>query len=327
MPTTVIEQIAELVDGASPDQVAGTTGLSANTVRELARAFSDPALGPGRTLAVGGGVGVSGSNATAAQVPIALLNYVAGNIGATVDFSSASTLSTTATYADMRDLANDMRSGEVELAIVHNVNPVFTMPAAADFGGALAQVPFVASLSSLPDETTARADLLLPTHTPLESWGDSNPRYGVYGLIQPVMRPVFDTRTPAICCSRWPGRWVRKRRPVCHGGVSTASCGTSGNGCSQRRNRTPRRRSPKRPISRPTGRMRCGAAGRPSRSSRSRSTSSPSCSKPAWWATWRLPPRNGPTPCFPVPHTNVCTIQPQQVGRAVGRGCGCARAS
>ena len=28
-----------------------------------------------------------------------------------------------------------------------------------------------------------------------------------------------------------------------------------------------------------------------------------------------------------VPHTNVCTIQPKQVGRAVGRGCGCARAS
>ena len=25
-------------------------------------------------------------------------------------------------------------------------------------------------------------------------------------------------------------------------------------------------------------------------------------------------------------HTNVCTIQPKQVGRAVGRGCGCARA-
>ena len=29
---------------------------------------------------------------------------------------------------------------------------------------------------------------------------------------------------------------------------------------------------------------------------------------------------------FVVPHTNVCTIQPKQVGRAVGRGCGCARA-
>ena len=194
VPDEVIEQIAELVDGASPDQVAGTTGLAADTIRELARAFSDPALGPGRTLAVGGGVGVSGSTATAAQVAIALLNYVAGNIGATVDFSSASTLNTTATYADMRDLAEDMRSGDVELAIIHNVNPVFTMPAAADFGGALAQVPFVASLSPLPDETTAQADVLLPTHTALESWGDSNPRHGVLGLIQPVMQPVFDTR-------------------------------------------------------------------------------------------------------------------------------------
>ena len=35
----------------------------------------------------------------------------------------------------------------------------------------------------------------------------------------------------------------------------------------------------------------------------------------------------GDTSPFLVPHTNVCTIQPQQVGRAVGRGCGCARAS
>ena len=194
VPEEVVAQIAGLVDGASPDQVAGTTGLSADTIRELARAFSDPALGPGRTLAVGGGGGVSGSNATAAQVAIALLNYVAGNIGATVDFSSASTLSTAATYADMRGLADQMRSGDVELAIIYTVNPVFTMPAAADFGDALAQVPFVASLSSLPDETTAQADLLLPTHTALESWGDNHPRHGVRGLMQPVMQPVFDTR-------------------------------------------------------------------------------------------------------------------------------------
>ncbi len=194
VPDGVIEQIAALVDGASPDQVAGTTGLDADTIRGLARAFSDTTRGPGRTLAVGGGVGVSGSNATAAQVAIALLNFVAGNIGATVDFSSASTLSSTATYADMRDLADEMRSGNVELAIIHNVNPVFTMPGAADFGGALAEVPFVTSLSSLPDETTALADLLLPTHTALESWGDSNPRHGVLGLMQPVMQPVFDTQ-------------------------------------------------------------------------------------------------------------------------------------
>ena len=189
----VIARIAGLVGGASPEQVSDTTGLAAGRIRELARAFSDPELGPGRTLAVGGGVGVSGANATATQVAIALLNYVAGNVGVTVDLASASTL-TSATYADMRELADTMRSGDIDVAIVHDVNPVFTIPGAAEFGDALAQVPFVVSLSSLPDETTAQADLLLPTHTALESWGDSNPRRGVYGLMQPVMQPVFDTR-------------------------------------------------------------------------------------------------------------------------------------
>ena len=193
VPADALEQIADLVSVASPDTVATRTGLPADTIRDLARAFSDPAQGPGRTLAVGGGVGVSGANATAAQSAIALLNYVAGNIGDTVDFDAASTLDA-ATYAEMRALANSMRSGEIELAIIYNVNPVFAMPGAADFGGALAQVPFVVSLSSQPDETTAQADLLLPTHTPLESWGDSNPRRGVYGLMQPTMQPVFDTR-------------------------------------------------------------------------------------------------------------------------------------
>ena len=43
-------------------------------------------------------------------------------------------------------------------------------------------------------KTTAQADLVLPDHSPLESWGDHSPRPGVHSLMQPVMAPVFDTR-------------------------------------------------------------------------------------------------------------------------------------
>ena len=193
VPAAEAARIGELVAGATPEAVSGAAGLSAERIRELARAFSDPAGGPGRTLAVGGGVGVSGANATAAQVAVTLLNHVAGNVGATVDFGAAF-VADAATYGDMQALAGAMRAGGIELAIVHDVNPVFAMPAAADFRGALAEVPFVAALSSLPDETTGQADLLLPVHTALESWGDSNPRRGVWGLMQPTMQPVFDTR-------------------------------------------------------------------------------------------------------------------------------------
>ena len=186
-------RIGELVAAFTPEAVSAAAGLPAERIRELARAFSDPARGPGRTLAVGGGVGVSGANATAAHVAVMLLNHAAGNVGATVDFGAASTLDA-ATSADMQALADAMRAGEIELAVVHDVNPVFALPAAAGFGRALAEVPFTVALSSQPDETTAQADLLLPVHTALESWGDSQPRRGVRGLMQPTMRPVFDTR-------------------------------------------------------------------------------------------------------------------------------------
>ena len=188
----LVVRIAELVADAAPEQVANQTGISTERIRELARAFSDPSLGAGRTLAVGGGVGVSGSKATATQMAVALLNYVAGNIGATVDFSEASSIKSSR-YADMLELVEKMRSGEIDVAIIQDVNPMFNMPGAAEFETALARVPFVVSLSSQSDETTAQADLLLPTHSALEAWGDSNPRPGVYGLQQPVMQPVFDT--------------------------------------------------------------------------------------------------------------------------------------
>ncbi len=193
VPEELVPRIGQLVAAASPAAVAENTGVSAGVIRQLARDFSDPARGPGRTLAVGGGVGVSGATATATQSAIALLNYVAGNLGATVDFGAASTVDA-ASFADMQTLAGEMRAGAIELAVIYDVNPVFTMPGAADFQGALAQVPFVVNLSSLPDETTALADLLLPAHHALESWGDSNPRHGVHGLMQPTMQPVFDTR-------------------------------------------------------------------------------------------------------------------------------------
>jgi molybdopterin-containing oxidoreductase family iron-sulfur binding subunit len=78
--------------------------------------------------------------------------------------------------------------------LVHGTNPVYSLPASSGFDEALAKVPFVVSLASLPDETSERANLVLPDHTPLESWGDAEPRPGIHSLVQPTLRPLYDTR-------------------------------------------------------------------------------------------------------------------------------------
>ena len=189
-----LARIRALVADWTPEAAAARSGVPAGRIVQLARAFSDPGAGPGRTLAAGGGVAVSGSSGTAAQVAIALLNTVAGNVGSTVRFASDGLWDTASTCADLIELADAMRDGAIDLLILHQVNPVHTLPAAADFAGALDTVPFVASTSSWPDETTARADLILPAHTPLESWGDHRPAAGQHGLMQPAMRPLYDTR-------------------------------------------------------------------------------------------------------------------------------------
>ena len=189
-----VAQISELVRDYGVDDIAVQTGVTADRLRELARGFSNPAAGPGRTLAVGSGVAGSGENATADQVAINLLNHVAGNIGRTVRFGPDAAWARASSYRDLTALTETMRSGEIDVLLVHDVNLVHTMPGSADFAGALDAVGFVVATSSHRDETSARSDLVLPTHTPLESWGDVEPVTGIRGLMQPAMRPLFDTK-------------------------------------------------------------------------------------------------------------------------------------
>jgi molybdopterin-containing oxidoreductase family iron-sulfur binding subunit len=186
--------ITDLVASYSPDRVAGQTGIPTAKLTELARLFSDPKTGPGRSLAIGGGVAASGANATALQVALNLLNYVAGNVGTTVLFGPDSSYGRASTYRELAELVESMRAGDIEILITHDVNPAFASPAALGFSAALERVPFVASFSNTLDETTARAHLVVPTHGPLESWGDEEPRAGVRGLRQPVIAARFDSR-------------------------------------------------------------------------------------------------------------------------------------
>jgi molybdopterin-containing oxidoreductase family iron-sulfur binding subunit len=75
------------------------------------------------------------------------------------------------------------------------VNPVFTLPGELKVAEAVEKVPFVVSLSAFLDETSEKAHLILPESTSFESWGDYNPKKSVTGITQPVMRPVFNTKS------------------------------------------------------------------------------------------------------------------------------------
>ncbi len=178
--------LAGVLRDFDPDSVASRCGVPAERIRRLGLALAAaerPALLPP-------GVSLSSRRGTATQGAVLLLGAVVGALNQTLYVPPPREGSA----ASFREVLRFVESIGEGVLIVHGSNPVYSLPPGAGFAEALERVGFLVSTASMPDETSARADLVLPDHTPLESWGDAAPRAGVRSLIQPTLRPLFDTR-------------------------------------------------------------------------------------------------------------------------------------
>ncbi|MBI3667558.1 MAG: molybdopterin-dependent oxidoreductase [Acidobacteria bacterium] len=88
----------------------------------------------------------------------------------------------------------------VEAVLLHDVNPVFSLPNGEVFRQSFQEVPFIASFTSFMDETSSLADLVLPAPTGLERWQEaaSPPAfpYAVESISPPVIAARHRTRHP-----------------------------------------------------------------------------------------------------------------------------------
>jgi molybdopterin-containing oxidoreductase family iron-sulfur binding subunit len=188
--------------GSTPQQAAQASGVEVAVLLELKREFD--AARPAMVLA--GGNTPSGMDLCVAAHN---LNSATGAVGTTIKPAEAiNSFEGIDSPAQLRGLAQRMQAGSVPLLMVRGVDPVYLMPKSSGFAAAIAKVPFKVSFSSIPDETTASADLVLPDNHSLESWGDAEPVRGTLSLQQPAMDPVFDTRATAdviIAVSRMMG--------------------------------------------------------------------------------------------------------------------------
>ncbi|HEX4602257.1 MAG TPA: molybdopterin-dependent oxidoreductase [Gemmatimonadales bacterium] len=178
-------RLKPLLAAHAPDTVAPRVGVPAPEITRLAREFARSQGG----LAVAGGVAAQYPNGAEIVAAVNLLNYVAGQVGKTVQFGPNHGLERAGSFHEMAQVVQDMSAGKVALLLVHGANPGHSLPGA--FAPAAAKVGFKVSFSPYWDETAAAADLVLPDLHPLEQWNDSRPQAGVYALQQPVMQPVF----------------------------------------------------------------------------------------------------------------------------------------
>ena len=147
---------------------------------------------------------VSGSNDADEQVVVNAINNALGNYGATIITERPCLLKSSNDPAVSR-LLSDMSSGSVGAVIFWNCNPAYSMPDAKALTAALAKVKLKVSLSDREDETAALCDYVCPDHHYLESWGDAEPYKGAFSLMQPTIRPLFNTRQAAHSLLKWSG--------------------------------------------------------------------------------------------------------------------------
>jgi molybdopterin-containing oxidoreductase family iron-sulfur binding subunit len=180
-----VEPLRPLVKAIDAEAAARAAGVSVAQIEELARAFAQ-AEG---SVALAGPMGATGSLARDTAIAAALLNYAAGRIGQTVDFSRPHALSAATEHEQVEQLIGSV--GKQGVLIVHGANPAFTMAGAADL---IKKAGAVVYLGTMMDETAALATWVLPIDSPLESWGDYEPIVGVHSLMQPTMGRLWDTR-------------------------------------------------------------------------------------------------------------------------------------
>jgi len=196
---------AVLYQNVDVREMATASDVPVETLRRLAGAFADA----DRAVAIPGGYLAGQRNGFSSMLAVQALNLVVAQVGREGGVFLSNPGPTAAlrqnlsvnAFDEVMDLIVRMKAGEIDLLLVHGANPMYELPAAAGFAEAITRVPFVVSFSPFVDETAVWADLILPDHTYLESWGYQVPSPGadrpVVSSQQPVVRPLYDTLAAA----------------------------------------------------------------------------------------------------------------------------------
>ncbi|MEP7137729.1 MAG: molybdopterin-dependent oxidoreductase, partial [Chloroflexota bacterium] len=184
-----------------PKTVAAEAGIELKSLESIAKRVAE-AQSP---LAIPGGAALGHTNGLAVAESILALNAFTNNFGKPggVFISplapNQDVYHRPASAQEMTDFIAKMKNGTIKVLFIHGVNPIFELPAALGFAGALKAVPQVISFATFPDETALAADYIFPDHHGLESWGYQRAVTGVSQAVlsgaQPVVSPFYNTRS------------------------------------------------------------------------------------------------------------------------------------
>ena len=129
-----------------------------------------------------------------------LLNSILNNIGKTVD-DKATVASSKNGYTSLEPLLKELEGNQVDVLITVGGNPSYHL--GKTFENTLAKARTSFRLSLYADETVENSQYVAPLSHYLEAWGDSEPETGVYSVHQPLIRPLYKTKSEGEVLVHW----------------------------------------------------------------------------------------------------------------------------
>jgi MoCo/4Fe-4S cofactor protein with predicted Tat translocation signal len=124
------------------------------------------------------------------------MNQSLGNVGKTVEDIEPVAADATDQTKSLQALARDMEGGLVEILVIIGGNPAYSAPADLNFAKSLARVRFRVRLGLYEDETSQLCHWHIPEAHTLESWSDARAFDGTVSIIQPLIAPLYDGKSP-----------------------------------------------------------------------------------------------------------------------------------
>ena len=134
------------------------------------------------------------SQPPAVHATVALLNEKLANSGQTVTYTDAG--DAPSCVDSLKQLVESMNAGKIKTLLIIGGNPAYDAPADLKFAEALTKVSTTIHLSTHTNETSAACDWHLPRSHYMEHWGDARAWDGTVSVTQPLILPLYDTRSP-----------------------------------------------------------------------------------------------------------------------------------
>jgi len=126
------------------------------------------------------------------------LNRAQGNVGKTVFYTDPADANPVNQTESLKELVADINGGKVDLLIILGGNPVYDAPGDLNFGDVLKsnKVPLRVHYGLYNDETAELCHWHVNATHELESWGDARAYDGTVSIIQPLIAPLYNAKSP-----------------------------------------------------------------------------------------------------------------------------------